>query len=321
MVVLTHSLPRKVLTTIVLQLFICQVLTANFSFIGSDTCNRPFSLDSNFSVLRWPFSSGNWMVRNNWKGANEPGGEGSGWGQGRHFGSHFYAVDWNKVGSNDCDSIFHAPMGGTVIYSFWTCSPGCVATGENCRGNEVVIQSNVDTNYAFSVLHLNMVWVPVGRIVKVGDPLGTIGSTGFSPSSHAHCVLFKKINRYLTGITIGLQLPDEHAAPFDFSADCGGDGPHNINLDVITAIIDLPSPSLEKYFRIIHARADISITAINDPLKKFSVQLYNSVGQKLFENKFTGIGNIYLTTAMKGICFLLIQSGSNRFNKKIHINN
>jgi murein DD-endopeptidase MepM/ murein hydrolase activator NlpD len=232
--------------------------------------------------------------------------------------SHFFAVDWNKVGANDCDSIFYAPMGGTVILSYYSCAPGCVATGESCRGNEVVIQSNVDTNYAFSVLHLNMVLVPRGRIVKVGDPLGTIGSTGFSATAHAHCVLFKKINRFLTGITIGLQFPDEHAAPFDFSADCGGDGPNNINLDVITGINDLPSV-IEKYFRINIAHGNISIKPVNEPFKKYSVGLYNAAGQKLLEQKFDGEGNIKMNSSIMGICVLSITTESNHFIKKIFV--
>jgi hypothetical protein len=318
---LDYRLPSKFISALLFQIFFFQGLRSEWTHYAPDSCGRPFSLDSNFSVLRWPFSSGNWTTRNNWKGANEPGGEGSGWGQGRHFGSHYYAVDWNKIGGNDCDSIFYAPMGGTVILSYWNCSPGCVATGESCRGNEVVIQSNVDTNYAFSVLHLNMVLVPVGRVVKAGDPLGTIGSTGFSSNAHAHCVLFKKTNRFLAGITIGLQLPDEHAAPFDFSADCGGDGPHNINFDVITGIDDLSSPSIEKYFRIIQTRNKISIIAIKDTLKKFSVQLYNSIGQDLLDKKFTGNGEIYFNAEMKGIYILVIKSDSKQFNKKLLLRN
>jgi len=286
----------------------------------TDTCIKSFSLDTNFSVLRWPFSSGSWVVRNNWKGANEPGGEGSGWGQGRHSGSHFYAVDWNKIGGNDCDSIFYAPMGGTVIYSFYSCSPGCVATGESCRGNEVVIQSNVDTNFAFSVLHLNVVLVPRGRIVKAGDPLGTIGSTGFSVTAHAHCVLFKNINRNLSGITIGPQFPDEHAAPFDFSADCGGDGPNNINLDVITGIDIPPGNNVEKYFRIIYyaASRSIFISPVNEPFKKYAVAFYNSLGQKFLDKKFIGDGTVMIDSRNKGICYLTIQVGTNRFVKKIY---
>ena len=299
-----------------------QVIGTGSAYYHLDTCSKPFSLDSGFSVLRWPFSSGNWMVRNDWRGANEPGGEGSGWGEGRHTGSHFFAVDWNKVGSNDCDSIFYAPMGGTVILSYYSCGPGCVATGESCRGNEVVIQSNVDTNYAFSVLHLNVVLVPRGRIVKAGDPIGTIGSTGFSPVAHAHCVLFKKINRHLTGIFAGAQFPDEHAAPFDFSAGCGGDGPNNINLDVITSVDDPRIVTIEKYFRIVYNSKSnsISITPINEPSKKYRVVLFNNIGQQLVEKNLVGEGRLEVRQNLRGVCHLILQSGKERFVKKIFVN-
>jgi hypothetical protein len=317
---LRNELLRKKYLIIILLSISLFHSSSNFAhaIFSLDTCNRPFTLDTGFSFLRWPFSSGSWTVRNSWKGANELGGEGSGWGQGRHTGSRFFAVDWNKVGDNDCDSIFYAPMGGTVIFSYYACSPGCVATGESCRGNEVVIQSNVDTNFAFSVLHLNMVLVPQGRIVKAGDPIGTIGSTGLATTSHAHCVLFKNINRYLTGIQIGIPYPDEHAAPFDFSADCGGDGPHNINFDVITGI---PEQDLDSHFSVIYRRSDNSlfIKVRDNQLKKYSIEIFNAIGQKEFASKAKGNIFIPLKESINSFIIIIIQLGQERFTQKISV--
>ncbi|HYJ38835.1 MAG TPA: hypothetical protein VEV87_09475, partial [Chitinophagaceae bacterium] len=95
-----------------------------------------------------------------------------------------------------------------------------------------------------------------------------------------------------------------------------------INLDVITSTNDsVVNNSVEKYFRIIFNAGSkrISITPINDPFKKYSVILFNSIGQKVVEKKFMGEGTLKVYDNIKGIHTLVIQTGSNLLIKRIYL--
>lgn len=259
-------------------------------------CQNGFSLNASISHLRWPFSSGNWTDRNAWHGANEPqgSGHGSSHGQGGHKGSDHYAVDWNHIGQLDCDSEFYAPLGGKIIRAVSNFPHQCNDDGiGGDYGNEVVILSNVDNTYAFRVAHLNSVYVANGQVVKAGDLIGTIGSTGNSTGSHAHCALYRNVDEKLSGLNMA-GLADNHATPFDFSAECGGDGLGSGGSTTVLGVVNkeqrraYPNPTQGKiYFHNDVKKADIfTLTGIH-------VGLYEAKVGNSIDLDFLGNG-IYL---------------------------
>lgn len=142
---------------------------------------------------------------------------------GFHRGSDYYADDWNITGSADCGADFLSPLSGTVIYVGWI----------NGYGNQVVVRSNINSNFAFRVTHLESNSVANGQSVSVGTKLGDVGTTGNSSGCHAHCVLYKNItqnygsNTALSILQQGGYLgtsgsPNTFAAPFYFDATTAG---------------------------------------------------------------------------------------------------
>lgn len=152
-----------------------------------------FSLNAySSSHLYWPFADGSYAT----KGYN------SWWVScssncGLHQGDDEYADDWYfKNALSTCGKDFLAPLSGTVIYA-----------GENTAfapyGKQVVIQSDVNTNFAFRVAHLKSISVALDSYVAAGTKLGEVGETGTSGGCHGHLVLYKNINQS-NGITTGL---------------------------------------------------------------------------------------------------------------------
>lgn len=124
------------------------------------------------------------------------------YGCGGHKDGDYYAQDWNNELNGDCGVEFRSPLKGKVIVTDYTCSVNdcwTYFTSCNSDANNIFIQSMVDTNFIFGILHLwPDVYVAEGDTVSPGDIIGKIGVTG-SPanglfnfaSSHAHCVLYK----------------------------------------------------------------------------------------------------------------------------------
>jgi len=144
-----------------------------------------FELDpTGISHICWPFSDSDWDNPNGWTPDH-----GNGHGEATHKGSDYYSEDWNKGSYNsDCGEYFHSPISGKVIYA-----GGNSQTG---YGYHVVVQSDLDFNFAFRIAHLleGTIDVAVGDYVNIGRKLGEIGSTGASTYCHAHITLYKNIN-------------------------------------------------------------------------------------------------------------------------------
>ena len=68
----------------------------------------------------------------------------------------------------------HASSSGTVIQSYYSES----------AGNYVVVQD--ETGYTAHYMHLNSRSVAVGDVIKHGEIIGTVGSTGNSTGPHLH---------------------------------------------------------------------------------------------------------------------------------------
>jgi len=138
--------------------------------------------------LIWPFPNSEYVSQssgtNNWY-VSCPSGCGS------HLGGDYYADDWSLPGSADCGLIRFAPLAGTVIFA---------GTGqETGYGNQVVIQSDLNPDFAWRTAHLSSWSVTLGQKVKAGDEIGQIETTGSSTGCHAHEVLYKNINKIYSG--------------------------------------------------------------------------------------------------------------------------
>ncbi|HRH02372.1 MAG TPA: peptidoglycan DD-metalloendopeptidase family protein [Bacteroidia bacterium] len=189
-----------------------------------------FNLDPTLSHLFWPFPSSSWNSRNGWKGAyggpgtnrpNDGNNGGSGHAQGGHDYSDYFADDWNDMslpGNADCHQPFYSPISGTVIYAKANCTGYCY---DNCSssccgngfGNSVVIQSDIDGNYAFRISHFYQTSVTLGTYVNAGDLLGELGMTGYGTGAHAHCALYKNINLMSSFGVTGLTRLNSGASP------------------------------------------------------------------------------------------------------------
>lgn len=133
------------------------------------------------NLLVWPFENSYhidyFSGSNGWSMVNGAGG-------GLHQNSDFFAFDWLRPSVTTCGIDFKAPLSGTVI---WT-----EADSRQGYGQQVIIQSDQDTNYAFRIAHMESIKVSYGEKVQIGDVLGTIGDTGNGPC-HGHLVLYHKI--------------------------------------------------------------------------------------------------------------------------------
>lgn len=160
-----------------------------------DGClSTEFELDADMSHLHWSFNNSSWDIRNGWNGGEEGGASGGcGWGCGAHWGSDYYADDWNNSLSSDCGEDFLSPLSGIVVYA--GCRGDCNDTG---YGRQVVIQSDIDPDYAFRITHLSSINVAKDAIVTIGQKLGEVGNSG-TVSCHGHAVLYKNIYNNING--------------------------------------------------------------------------------------------------------------------------
>lgn len=137
----------------------------------------------------WMFTIGSWAnpsanynnVTNSWRVVD---------GSPYHYGSDFYAQDWNwGSGSADWGKEVRAPIGGTVIWA---------ASVANGYGKSVVIRWDTDGNYAWRAAHLSTIAVTKGARVYTGALIGTVGnSTGTTETlpHHLHSVFYKNITQ------------------------------------------------------------------------------------------------------------------------------
>lgn len=171
------------------------------------------------SHIHWPYANSSyinpWWGTNNWHVTCGPN---CGW----HHGGDYYADDW---ANGTCGTDFKAPLSGTVIFA------GQMPWG---YGNQVVIHSNQNGNFAFRVAHLQSINVWAGQYVNAGHVIGKVGTTGNSSGCHGHCVLYKNIyqsydpypwqtglSRLKQGYDLGSNTwggPNKFAAPYYFSA-------------------------------------------------------------------------------------------------------
>lgn len=201
-------------------------------FLNASTLsnNASFNLTNTLSNLYWPFDNSEFLSHtgstnypHNWALGSGGWHVECGPECGFHFGSDYYADDWNIDGSGDCYQGFLAPLSGTVIYADYI----SLTSG---YGRQVIIQSNIDNNYAFRIAHLDNINVTQGQFVNVGDKLGEVGTTGSSSGCHAHCVLYKNIYQNYDATTTGFQRlqngfslgtsggPNTFAVPYYFDA-------------------------------------------------------------------------------------------------------
>ncbi len=172
------------------------------------------------SHIYWPYANSSyingWTGTNNWRVTCGPN---CGW----HHGGDYYADDW---ANGTCGTDFKAPISGKVIFSGYI---------NNGYGNQVVIQSTDNYNFAFRVAHLQSRSVWNGQWVNAGQVIGKVGTTGNSTGCHGHVVLYKNIyQRYVSyqswhtglwrlqqGYGLGSSQwggPNKFAAPYYFDA-------------------------------------------------------------------------------------------------------
>ncbi len=155
------------------------------------------SIDPTLSHLVWPFQSSSYASQGAWKLTQ-------GSGVSTHMGGDYHAQDW---ADGTCGKAFKSPIVGKVIYSG--------IGGEVKYGEQVVVQSDINSNYAFRITHLASRSVKVGDQVNPNSTLGAIGTTGNSSGCHAHIVLYKNINsEYSPGVTAKTRLSQGHGLGF-----------------------------------------------------------------------------------------------------------
>ncbi len=161
---------------------------------------------------------------------NEPG-------EGDHFGSDYYALDYNTdTYDADCGTVAYPACAGTVLWA-GTTDPGGdpEGAGDNGYGYQVIVQCEDDPEFAFRHSHLESFSVAVHAEVGLDDPLGTIGNTGNSSACHDHLVVYRNISMVSPDYapSTGLQRleigraptplsgpPNIFSAPFALDADC-----------------------------------------------------------------------------------------------------
>jgi murein DD-endopeptidase MepM/ murein hydrolase activator NlpD len=180
-------------------------------------CQSNFQLNgTGTSYIYWPFPSSQYLNPN--QGTNGWGIFGYGHNQGTHVGGDSYAEDWSKP--SVCLTPMYSPISGTVIFS------GLIQPSTSGYGNQVVVRSSSNNQFAFRVAHLDTRSVSVGDNIVAGvTRLGYIGTTGQSTGCHAHVVLYRNILSSYNGSTGLSKLQsgygtgsDQYAAPFLMSA-------------------------------------------------------------------------------------------------------
>jgi hypothetical protein len=162
---------------------------------------------------------------------------GNGPGEGDHFGSDYYALDYNTdTFDADCGTLAYPVCAGTVLFAGTTDPNGDPeGPGDNGYGLQVIVQCADDPEFAFRHSHLEAVSVASGATVTLDTELGRIGNTGNSTACHDHLVVYRNLSMpsptypSVTGLE-GLQIgraptslsgaPNVFAAPYDLDADC-----------------------------------------------------------------------------------------------------
>ncbi len=96
-----------------------------------------------------------------------------------HEGKEFYAIDWNLPGWNDFGQVIPAPAGGIVTESYFSSS----------YGHTVLVEAG--NGYTYRIAHMNYRYVRSGQTIRLGDPIGTVGTTGYSTGPHIHFVVYR----------------------------------------------------------------------------------------------------------------------------------
>lgn len=113
------------------------------------------------------------------------GSPGSFYGEGYHSGADWYALDFNQADRNgnliqDLGEPLLVPADGKVVQNYV----------DGYGGIGVVIEHEGGYRTKFHHLQYRS-GLPVGRLVKRGDELGLVGSTGLSSGPHLHFVFSK----------------------------------------------------------------------------------------------------------------------------------
>jgi hypothetical protein len=133
------------------------------------------------TLLVWPFDESFYIDQNvGSHGWNMICGPGCGY----HKNSDQYALDWSRAGLSACGSVFNAPLSGIVLFANLGTNAG--------YGNQVVIQSDQNPDYAFRLAHMQEVWVGAGDYLEAGEPIGRIGDTG-NGGCHGHLAVYRNI--------------------------------------------------------------------------------------------------------------------------------
>jgi len=114
-----------------------------------------------------------------------------------HFGDDTYADDWNRDGTS-CDQDrgwpVYATFPGTVIFT---------GNASNGFGNQVIIRSSQNTDFAMRFAHLDDISVSLNQAVTFSTLIGHTGDTG-TDCVHLHDVLYKNITQLNSSGVAGL---------------------------------------------------------------------------------------------------------------------
>lgn len=107
----------------------------------------------------------------------------------RQRGSDYYSQTWNWGNANDdCGQIALSPISGTIIFA------GKDSFGD--YGNQVIVQSNINPNYAWRAVHLKTISVKKNDVITGKTKVGTIGKTGDAVQSECQfkSILYKNLS-------------------------------------------------------------------------------------------------------------------------------
>ncbi|MFT6502926.1 MAG: hypothetical protein ACJASQ_003058 [Crocinitomicaceae bacterium] len=326
--------------------------------------STPFELDPNFGAVShifWPFEtishSYTWNENEGWFLSRTHGVD-------THISKDYFALDygkkislngiWDDLSNWDfspnfiCDRQVTAPFDFKLIKVWDVYSDDCGYVGDEPAGygNQIIIQSDLDQDFAFRVAHLNWVNTSLNynQVYPKGTILGEHGSTGNSDGPHAHCVLYKNIyenhsyqvsvNNTLTmnlydalslypsspGFVNAQQMKDKYAAEFVFDAHetsgSGGGGQVSIveKLNLKDVVI-FPNPSNINSVTI--SLANISKERLEDVL------VYNSIGQKvnvkLIESDDKKLLTLNCEELNSGFYFVVLKSLSGIYRGKFEL--
>lgn len=187
---------------------------------GEETIEKAVDFDNEeISNILWPFAKSTYYEKNGWYLSR-------GHGVATHFGSDYYAQDWT-INDRKTDSTFFSPFSGIILFA-----GNRETEPKKGYGNQVVIQSIENPDFAFRVAHLDKIYVSAGQKVNAQQKVGRVGNSGYTEGPtgyHAHCVLYENINDLYnsmkaiailkSGGYLGLGgSTNNHAAEFVFDA-------------------------------------------------------------------------------------------------------